>query len=365
MRTSRHLAHDDYLRQKNFPALDGLRALSVVLVFGAHFGGLAWAPRAGWLGVHAFFVLSGFLITTLLLRERDATGGISLKAFYIRRGTRLLPVYLLVFAAVFGLSWLAQGEAWTQMKAAAPYHLTLLNEWADFSPFGMTWTLGVEWKYYAVWSLLLMLFGATNRACFATAAGCMLLLALLWTGGLASKWLVPWHYTGVLLGSVLAIAMHERRSFRWLQRLASGTVSAVIALLLLLVHWRSASISARLGEAQMILLYGVLVALWLPSLIAPTFMSRGLAARALVFVGRRSYALYLVQYIAWNTLLAVFPGLIVGPLALAANFMLALLIADVLYRWVEQPVMAWGHRLAASARVPVQGLGGLRTPGGG
>lgn len=364
MRRSRHVAHDDYLQQRNFPALDGLRALSVVLVFGAHFGGLVWAPRAGWLGVHAFFVLSGFLITTLLLRERDATGSISLKAFYIRRSTRLLPVYLLVFAAVFGLSYLAQGDAWTQMKAAAPYHLTLLNEWADFSPFGMTWTLGVEWKYYAVWSVLLMLFGTTNRACFATAAGCMLLLALMWTGGLASKWFVPWHYTGVLLGSILAIAMHERRTFAWLQRLASGAVSAVIALLLVVVHWRSASITARLGENEMILLYGVLVALWLPSLIAPTLVSRLLAARALVFVGRRSYALYLVQYIAWNALMAVFPGLVVGPLALAANFMLALLIADLLYRWIEQPVTAWGHRLAANARMPAQALEGIKASSG-
>lgn len=347
---SKEISHDDYLRSSRFPALDGLRAISVVLIFGAHFGGPAWALRAGWLGVHAFFVLSGFLITTLLLRERDATGAISLKAFYIRRAMRLLPAYFLVFLLVLGLSYFKQGEDWEQMKAASPYHLALSSDWAAFSPFGMAWTLGIEWKYYAVWSLMLAAFGTTNRACFSMAGVGLFLLAVVWSAGLASKWFLPWHYLGVVVGSLVAIGMHAKPTFKCLQHFNSNTTSVVIALCLLLVHWRSGSISARIGEGQMIAVYAVLVGLWLPSLLAQTMIGRTLASRALAFVGQRSYGLYLLQYVAWQIFLALFPQALVGPLAMIGNFFIALLLSDLLYRSLERPLVSIGQRLAGNAK---------------
>ena len=83
------LTHADYLALRRFPALDGLRAIAAVLVVFFHYGGPDWLQ--GWAGVQMFFVLSGFLITTLMLREERGTGRISLKEFYLRRSFRILP----------------------------------------------------------------------------------------------------------------------------------------------------------------------------------------------------------------------------------------------------------------------------------
>ena len=85
------LTHADYLALRRFPALDGLRAIAAVLVVFFHYGGPDWLQ--GWAGVQMFFVLSGFLITTLMLREERGTGRVSLSEFYLRRAFRILPVY--------------------------------------------------------------------------------------------------------------------------------------------------------------------------------------------------------------------------------------------------------------------------------
>ena len=78
---------------RRFPALDGLRAIAAVIVVAFHFGGPRWTWLSGWVGVQLFFVLSGFLITTLMLREEESRGRVSLRSFYIRRvfGSAGLP----------------------------------------------------------------------------------------------------------------------------------------------------------------------------------------------------------------------------------------------------------------------------------
>ena len=342
--------HDKFLETRSFAALDGLRALSVFLVYTFHFGGPAWARLSGWLGVYAFFVLSGFLITTLLLREHDATGGVSLKAFYIRRSTRILPLYLLVYLVVLAQSWFAQGEPWAQMKAATPYYLTFLNEFADLAPLHMTWTLGVEWKYYLVWPLLFALLGTTVASRFATALGCVMVLVAIWLSHIPPAWFSPWHYLGMLVGSLVAIAMHTRSTFRWARALMRDGVALTIALALFVMHRKSVVIANHLGEPQMIALYTVLVGLLLPSLVARTGIGRVLCWRFLVFIGQRSYAMYLVQYLAAQAVIAVLAGTVAGPLLLGGAFVLALAVSDVLYRGFEKPLTQWGHRWAKAAR---------------
>src|SRR5579872_1045252 len=87
--------HQRYLSTKYFPSLDGLRAISILAVIWYHDPLLRLIWRTGFLGVHLFFVISGFLITTLLLREKSEFGKISLKNFYIRRTLRIFPAYYL------------------------------------------------------------------------------------------------------------------------------------------------------------------------------------------------------------------------------------------------------------------------------
>src|SRR5262245_54772713 len=99
----------DYQRRKYLPELDGLRAISVLLVVSVHLHDFesVWKWLAGWQGVTVFFVLSGYLITTLALREEGQTGALSLGAFYVRRSLRIFPLYFLTLAAycilIFGL----------------------------------------------------------------------------------------------------------------------------------------------------------------------------------------------------------------------------------------------------------------------
>ncbi len=144
--------------------LDGIRAMAVIGVVWHHahpgFGALPMS-RNGFLGVDAFFVLSGFLITVLLLREQAAHGSISLRQFYVRRALRIFPLYYAVLA-LLALYFLTvkhstQGQAFLQ---ALPYHLTFLSNWVPVdSLMAITWSLSSEEQFYLLWPPLLVWLG--------------------------------------------------------------------------------------------------------------------------------------------------------------------------------------------------------------
>src|SRR5258706_14292249 len=151
------------------PDLEGLRAIAVILVLLYH----ASVPgvTGGYVGVDVFFVLSGFLITGLLVRELDATDTISLAAFYARRARRLLPAVALVIlatvsASVVLLSPLRAGEVAKDGIAAALYtsNLRFALQATDYlqselppSPLLHLWSLGVEEQFYLFWPALLLI----------------------------------------------------------------------------------------------------------------------------------------------------------------------------------------------------------------
>jgi peptidoglycan/LPS O-acetylase OafA/YrhL len=151
------------------PALDGLRAVAVLAVLGYH-AGLSWLP-GGLLGVDAFFVLSGYLITSLLLAEWQRTGRIDLRRFWVRRARRLLPALLLVVLAVAVTGgWLvgATGTAglrWDALAAlgyVANWRFALsgqgyFDHFTVPSPLLHLWSLGVEEQFYLIWPLLALL----------------------------------------------------------------------------------------------------------------------------------------------------------------------------------------------------------------
>jgi peptidoglycan/LPS O-acetylase OafA/YrhL len=150
-----------------FPSLDGWRAVSILLVLGSHCKVTAGFPQSldrvfywlfdGDLGVRCFFVISGFLITYLLLQENIQTGSISLRNFYIRRALRILPVYFVFLLVVFLL------------QIFTPFHQSLvvwignLTFTTDFLPTtwttGHLWSLAVEEQFYLLWPLLLVWVG--------------------------------------------------------------------------------------------------------------------------------------------------------------------------------------------------------------
>ena len=164
------------------PGLDGVRALAVaaVMVFHAEMAGLA---PGGFLGVDVFFVLSGFLITSLLLRERLATGGLRLGAFYAGRLRRLLPAMLamLVVSTLAALWWAP--DALRRQQQDLPAALLYVSNWwqihseqSYFEMFGRPpllqhlWSLAIEEQFYLAWPLLLLVFGLQGAWLYARRA---------------------------------------------------------------------------------------------------------------------------------------------------------------------------------------------------
>ncbi len=143
------------------PALDGLRALAVLAVLGFHLNVLT----GGFLGVDVFFVLSGFLITGLLLAERDRTGSVSLGRFYTRRAFRLLPAFgvFVAIGAVLVVAVKTRADQWDFLDNAVTSLLYVNNYYRVFRPdsggawFGHTWSLSLEEQFYLLWPVVLIL----------------------------------------------------------------------------------------------------------------------------------------------------------------------------------------------------------------
>lgn len=166
-------------RMQYLPALDGLRAFAVLAVMAYH-GGVARTP-GGFLGVDLFFVLSGFLITSLLVLEHRKSGAVDLRAFWIRRARRLLPALVLVLAwvALYAAIWADPAQLSTlrgDSLATAFYvanwrfvvaEQSYFEQFLTPSPLRHMWSLGIEEQWYLVWPLafigLRRLVGATRR----------------------------------------------------------------------------------------------------------------------------------------------------------------------------------------------------------
>ncbi len=238
----------EYRDKARFDALDGVRFLAIAAVLFQHsplFGlGQTITPLGlrGFLGVDLFFVISGFLITSLLLRERDRKGRISLRGFYWRRALRILPLYLLVVTAVGGYYTLVKhvpGAAQTWPF----YYLMMMNFiTSHISLLAPTWSLAVEEQFYLFWPLLLVL--VSRRALFVVIVGFVLAYAVFaslpvgqaqWHVGPLTISILKFFFPAMLLGSGLALLLNQRDSFALLWGLLGQRWSApVFAGLLLL-----------------------------------------------------------------------------------------------------------------------------------
>jgi len=216
-----------------FPSLDGLRFLCIMAVLWHHsplkaeLVGSSVLVERGFLGVDFFFVLSGFLITTLLLRERANDGSISLVGFYWRRALRILPIYFFVVTAIGGFFIFIKGryeylEIW-------PYYYVFLSNYliSDIPNLDPTWSLAVEEQYYLIWPLLLI--AMPRRAVIPVLAVLVAIThvtpVLYMNGALEPvrtevlELTLPGGAHGaILLGSLLACLLHSERGFRALHR---------------------------------------------------------------------------------------------------------------------------------------------------
>ena len=212
-------AYDAYRSKRHFASLDGVRCLSILAVLWHHSPNSGTVPATrGFLGVDLFFVLSGFLITTLLLRERDATGTISLRAFYMRRSLRIFPLYYLVlFGQALWLWWKKDGTpVANDFFAIFPYYASYTANWAPKENlFAHAWSLAVEEQFYIVWPPLLLLLGA--RRALLPLVGLLAFNQIFDWGAFGPSWLDfarrMGGYSAIVLGVLLGVGLHTPRAF--------------------------------------------------------------------------------------------------------------------------------------------------------
>lgn len=374
------------------PALDGLRAVAVLAVMAFH-AGMPFA-RGGFLGVDVFFVLSGFLITTLLLTEHDRLGRIRLRNFYARRGLRLFPALavLLAAAAVYAAT-VAPPIYRASTFARIPYVLFYVANWAQVLDWrvaaypkgilGHTWSLAVEEQFYMLWPAILLLILAVFKRRDRIAGGLLLASlavalyrALLWHHGLPSLRLLYGSDTrcdGLLLGCALSFLLTGREPVPGVRHARLLRRASVIAVLVLAVLGTSFAATNPMFFEGGITIAVVATGLLMWSLVvAPVNLFRVLLESPLmVYIGRRSYGLYLWHFPIYLALpLPGWPRILAVLIRIALTFA----VAAASYRWVETPFLRlkrhWsrisspglpptaGSDSADAVDAPAQGRGG-------
>jgi peptidoglycan/LPS O-acetylase OafA/YrhL len=261
------------------PALDGVRALAVAGVLLYH-GGVDGLP-GGFLGVDLFFVLSGFLITSLLLTEYQATGGLDVADFWFRRARRLLPalVVVVLFVAAYA-AWLApdivrarlRGDLLSTLAYVANWRFVVagvsyFEQYSTPTPLLHTWSLAIEEQFYVLWPLLMLLLLRRRRS--GAAARIVFVVAVL--GALASALLMAAMYTPSLDPSRIYYGTDTRA-----QALLVGVAAAAVAVRR---NWwqvgpRGGSAPRWVGLMGALSLAGV-VALFVSATDSATWMYRG------------------------------------------------------------------------------------------
>jgi peptidoglycan/LPS O-acetylase OafA/YrhL len=338
------------------PALDGLRCMAVIAVILYHLD-KRWLP-GGFLGVDVFFTLSGYLITSLLLLERQRTGRIDRSRFWSRRAKRLLPAALLVIAAV--AVWLLgqpdfvqaarRGDMFSALGNVMNWQLiasgqSYFQAFTTVSPLRHFWSLAIEEQFYLVWPIVCAVLLRSGRlrgltiTCMIGAVTSAGLCVALFSAADPSR-----SYYGtdtriheILIGALLAIWFAHRRNTAKTISGAWVFVPGVLVLVAALVFVHDQWAGYYRGGSVVVALVTALVILAVEA--APT----GLAARVAGFgpfaaIGRVSYGLYLWH---WPVIVWLTPGTwgIHNEIALAAiRVAVTVVVTAVSYRFVEQPI---------------------------
>ena len=349
-------AHLTYL-----PGLDGLRALAVLAVLAYH-GGVGVFP-AGFLGVEVFLVLSGYLITALLVRERADTGRISLAAFWWRRARRLLPALFLLLVVVAVVSVLFVPEQVAGLRGdtvAAVFYVQnwyqVFTEQSYFEAVGRPpllrhlWSLAVEEQFYLVWPLVfaagIRLFGRQRLliGVLAGALGSTVLMAVLFNPAVDPTRVyygTDTRASGLLLGVALALVWQPWRLRPDVPAPARAALDGAGALALVglgVVMATYSEFSAWLYRGGFAIT-GVLTVVVIAALVHPAARIGAVVGVApLRWIGKRSYGIYLWH---WPVFMLTRPDADVtwpGWVLVAVRLVLTFGIAELSFRYVEMPV---------------------------
>ena len=343
------------------PSLDGLRAVSVILVIVGH-AALYGPATDHWrlfssfflnaeIGVECFFVISGFLITMLLLREHERTAKISLKMFYLRRGLRILPPFYALILVVLLLKYLGglaipTQRIWT--AATFTYNTVKHPAWGSWW-LGHTWSLSVEEQFYLCWPFVLVYLGETRArkaALVLTLSApvfrvCLVLRHPEFANQISG--LLPSRMDALMLGALAALCSAAPVFQRWLGKLTAPLIAIPLAFVVVV----SPLLSYYFGNLYLFsvgftaectcLLIVLLFVIYNPS----SGLGRLLNTRLMVYIGVISYDLYLWQQLfitPKNTTFTGLPGI---------NVLLLCIAAFLSHKCIEVPTRSLSRRLTS------------------
>lgn len=348
-------------------ALDGIRGLAILLVMVHHFtfveksppldAAIRAASKMGWTGVDLFFVLSGFLITSILLKNKGTARYYA--AFYGRRLLRIFPLYYLVLAVtlcllpyVVDLGTVGDNSIWFWLHLS---NIQIAFDGFQHKSLDIAWSLSIEEQFYLVWPVVVSAVSRRNLpylcvAMVVLSAGVRLALSLAGASWAMTYVLTPCRLDGLALGSLLACISMERlravRQLAWPVALISAALVAAIVGATRSTHMEGV-LGQTVGYTFVAFLWGALLVL---ALTEP-LITRALSIGPLVVLGKYSYALYLLHLpVAFLLRDALFPTAlwprIGGSIALGqAIFHIlagtaALGLAWVSWRFFEQPILS-------------------------
>jgi peptidoglycan/LPS O-acetylase OafA/YrhL len=360
---------ESFRTRRYFPALDGLRSVSIAAVIWHHSTPrpLAGLAGRGHLGVRLFFCISGLLITTLLLREKRERGQVALLHFWTRRALRIFPLYYTVLTLFIGFAITLPPASATRNHFIAnlPYYLSHTSNWfVDCNVkhkvlFAFAWSLSTEEQFYLFLPVLVCL--VPRRMMLS-----LLLLAIIVIDQLAEHrmltFILPPHGRGEIIvtsfvasigfGALLAVLLDDPRTFKWLRPALGHTISAPL-LLGLVVLW-------LIAPPREFVWFEAALATFVAACAVgqDRFLPRVLSTSAFGHVGRVSYGMYLFHVAIIGAIRGAFPGIankavLVFPIALAISIYLATLS----HRYFE----AWFLSKRPGSRNPSARLGPVAT----
>lgn len=346
------------INRHHLPMLDGIRAVAVMMVIASHAGG---SGRGG-LGVTIFFVLSGFLITWLLIKEREQAGTVSLRNFYARRALRIFPAYYAFLAFSIAVD-ITRGDEriFPVILPGAFYYINYWNAVHGHSSASIAhaWSLAIEEQFYLLWPIAFLFLAARGPQRLVKGLAAAVVAVMVWRSYvyLVLDWGASYAYNAfdcrfdsLATGCLLAVLVRNRQFGALMQRLAHSSVPMLCAMFGML--WMSSAADGTLRYSFGFTVISVLVAFTLVQLLllSERWPWRWLEWAPVRFVGRISYGMYL--YHQWGAALA--RKVVDGPwiVDLVAATFGTLLFATLSYYLIEQPF------LRAKQRIGVDRAGG-------
>lgn len=350
---------------QHFPQLDSLRAVAIGLVMVEHYARpLAhYVPTgAGSLGVNLFFVLSGYLIMSGLLRDRQKNLGVgaTLFPFYMKRFFRLFPLYyaVLIILMLLGVERVSAGVLW--------HALYLSNIHPSFGGSStIFWSLAVEEQFYLCLPLVIFL-GGKNRIpqrLIITLVLCLAYKALILANGAQLNWrLLQAAAEPLILGCLLALRLAGSSDGKLVASDACILrVAAIVAAAAAVAIWLSHSQDMRhmFNQGLNAIFFTYIIYAALQGISGP--LGRVLNNVALRYIGTISYGLYLVHSFVPDLLRRLMPG-VPEPLIALATLPVVFAVCAASYRWYEKPLLTLGRNLARRAETNLAARAGGKSP---